>query len=547
MNQPMFQKLAQAKVLVVDDFQGMRTILRDLVRAIGVQRVDTAATGKDALKKLSATRYEVVVCDYNLGSGLNGQQVLDEARLYDYIGLSTIWVMVTAEKTAEMVTGVAEAKPDEYLLKPINQGMLQGRLERLLVRKKTLVGIEESMRAKDYATALQRCDALLASDAPKPADLLRVKSDLLLKLGDYAGAKTLFDSVLEAREVPWARTGLGKLHYYQEQYERARGVFWQVLDENPMFIEASDWLALTLQAQGDGAQAQQVLADAVRRSPNAVYRQIELGKLAYRNGDLEVARTALEKTIRISEFSTNKQPDAHVALARVLADNKQVAEATKVLNQTLKTFKDDADVALQVMAAQSTVHQQAGDTQAAQAALEQAMTLQSRRNGRASPQATLELAHSLLASGRKSDAVQLLGRLVKTHHENAQLSDQAQQLFTRFDMGDEGRQLMQAARQELIEVNNRGVLLGREGKFAEGANLLRVALQELPTNEVMLLNMAGLLIAQMRTEGASDDLVSEAVGLLQRVREINPDSGKYSLYMNLLKAERAKGARNTAA
>ena len=130
----MFAKLAQAKVLVVDDFQGMRTVLRDLVRAMGVQRVDTAANGKDALQKLKASRYDVVVCDYNLGAGLNGQQVLDEARLHDWIGLSTIWVMVTAEKTPEMVTGVAEAKPDEYLLKPINQGMLQGRLERLLVK-----------------------------------------------------------------------------------------------------------------------------------------------------------------------------------------------------------------------------------------------------------------------------------------------------------------------------------------------------------------------------------------------------------------------------
>ncbi len=34
MNQPMFQKLAQAKGLVVDDFKSMRTILRDLVRAM---------------------------------------------------------------------------------------------------------------------------------------------------------------------------------------------------------------------------------------------------------------------------------------------------------------------------------------------------------------------------------------------------------------------------------------------------------------------------------------------------------------------------------
>ena len=36
--------LTKAKVLVVDDYQGMRTILRDLVRSMGVSRVDTAAS-----------------------------------------------------------------------------------------------------------------------------------------------------------------------------------------------------------------------------------------------------------------------------------------------------------------------------------------------------------------------------------------------------------------------------------------------------------------------------------------------------------------------
>ena len=146
--------LTKARTLVVDDFQGMRTILRDIVRAMGVTHVDTAANGREALNLLRGSRYDVVICDFNLGPGLNGQQVLDEARLHDYIGVSTIWVMVTAEKTAEMVMGAAEVKPDEYLLKPINQSILESRLERLIVKKQALRGIEEAIKAKDYAAAI---------------------------------------------------------------------------------------------------------------------------------------------------------------------------------------------------------------------------------------------------------------------------------------------------------------------------------------------------------------------------------------------------------
>lgn len=535
----MFVKLAQAKVLVVDDFQGMRTVLRDLVRTMGVPHVDTAANGRDALQKLGTSRYDVVVCDFNLGQGLNGQQVLDEARLHDYIGLSTIWIMVTAEKTAEMVTGVAEARPDEYLLKPINQGMLQGRLERLLAKKQVLRGVQEAMRAKDYVAALQHCEALLAGAGPKPADLLRIKSELLLTLGHYPAAQALFDAVLAERDVPWARTGLGRLHFYQGRYELARGMFGQVLEDNPMFIEASDWQARTLQALGEPHEAQQVLMEAARRSPNVVRRQVELGEIAYRNGALEVARAAFEKTVKISEFSTDRQPDAYVALARVLSDSQQDDAALKWLQHTLKVFKDNTDVAIQVAAVQSVVHQQAGQPEAAGQALEQALALQGRRQGHASPRTTLQLAQGLLAMGRSSEAVDLLRKLVKTHHEDSQLGQQVQQLFERAGMGEQGQALMREAREELININNQGVMLGRRGQFAEGARLLRVALEDLPGNEVMLLNLCGLLLAQMRTEGRSEALLAEALDLLRRVHELNPDSAKYSVYMNALKAARA--------
>lgn len=84
----------------------------------------------------------------------------------------------------------------------------------------------------------------------------------------------------------------------------------------------------------------------------------------------------------------------------------------------------------------------------------------------------------------------------------------------------------------LILINRRRRCPARQAQFAEGARLLREALQEAPGNEVMLLNLYGLLLAQMRAEGGGDALQGETLGLLQRVHEINPDSAKCSVYMN---------------
>ncbi len=533
----MSAELAKAKVLVVDDFQSMRTILRDIVRAMGIQQVDTASNGREALAKLHATRYDVVLCDFNLGPGLNGQQVLDEGRLHGSIGLSSIWVMVTAEKTAEMIMGAAESKPDEYLLKPINQSILEGRLERLLEKKQALRGVEEALRAKNYPRALEQCKQLLQSPATRAPEIIRIQGDVLLKMQEWSTAKALYESVLSQRNLPWARTGLGKVHYHLGEYDAARSQFQQVLSENRVFIEAADWLAKTLLAMGENEQAQQVLEDAVRLSPNSADRQQVLGETARNNGALDVAQSAFEKTIKISEHATNKRPGAYIALARVLSESDEPDIALKVMARTQEVFKDAGGaIAIQVAAVQSVLYQQTGKKEEAQAALEQAEQLLARQGGNAPPQATLELAQSMLALGHKEKACTLVGNLVKANHENTQLSAQVQHLFEQANLGEEGKALIAASREEAVAINNQGVMLGRQGQFAVGARLLRIALQNLPHSEVMMMNLCGLLIGQIRAEGRTDALVAEVMGLVERVRDVNPDNAKLRQYVQLIRS-----------
>ncbi len=524
--------LTQARILVIDDFQGMRTMLRDFLRAMGVTRVDTAANGKEAISQLRSARYDIVICDFNLGLGQNGQQVLDEARMHDHIGVSTIWVMVTAEKTTDMVMGAAEVKPDDYLLKPINQSLLETRLEKLIVRKLTLRGIEEAIKVKDYMAAIHQCDQQLSTPGVvNPQEILRIKSDLLLTVGDYDAASTLFDSVLSTRSVPWARTGLGKVAFYKGQYAQARDAFQQVLTENRMFMEASDWLVKTLDAMGDAEHAQQVLLDAVKLSPNSATRQKSLGDTALKNGALDVAQAAFEKTIKISEFSPHKSPSAFTGLAKVFTALDTPEEALKVLAKGKTAFRDSPEAAIQTAAAESAVYKKMGDTAKSEAAMANAEQLMAALPGKVSPEVAMEVAQNLLALGRKDKACDLMRDLVKNNHENATISRQVEALFDQAELGAEGRSLIQESQQEVVNINNQGVLLAKKGEFLEGAKLLRTAVQNLPNSEVVIMNLCGLLIGLMRKEGKTDALVHEVKGLLERVGQLNPANKKYHLYL----------------
>jgi tetratricopeptide (TPR) repeat protein len=526
----MVKQLHEGKFLVVDDFQGMRALLKDFVRAMGVANVDTATNGRDAMRALSAKRYDVIICDFNLGSGQNGQQVMEEAKLRDFIGLSTIWIMVTAEKTAEMVIGAAEVKPDDYILKPLNQALLQSRVEKLMQKKQLLGGIELAIKEHDYQRAIAECDVLLQSQPGGSQDILRIKADLLINTGDYEGAKALFESVLAARSVPWATTGLGKIRFHAGEWASAKALFEQVLRDNRMYMEASDWLVKTLAAMGNLKQAQEVLMSAVKLSPNSPQRQKSLGETAYKNGSLDIARTAFEQTIKISEFSPHKSPAAFTGLAKVFSDQGAPNDALKVLAKSRGEFKDNPLASMQAAAAESLVYKKMGDQEKSDAALNAAEQLLEELQGKVNPEVAMDMAKTLFAAGKKDKACGMLRDLIKNNHESAAISSQIEEVFKSENLLGEGQAIINEARQEVININNRGVLLAKSGEFQEGVKLLRTALKDMPHSEVVIMNLCGLLFGLMRKEGKSEALMQEVTELLERARHINPGSKKYQAY-----------------
>jgi tetratricopeptide (TPR) repeat protein len=522
--------LQQANILIIDDFQGMRTMLREFLASMGVTTIDTASNGRDALQQLSANRYDIVICDYNLGDGPNGQHVLEEAKLKNHVGVSTVWVMVTAEKTPEMVMGAAEIRPDDYLLKPISQAMMESRLVKLLARKQSLEPIEAAVKALNYADALAQCDQQLKGNIPNAHEVLRIKSELLLAMGDYGGAKTLFESVLASRDVAWAQTGLGKVQFHAKEYALARETFQSVLQQNEVFMEASDWLAKTCIMLGDHEAAQKALQNAARLSPNSPTRQKLLGDTALKNGALEVARSAFEKTIRISEFSPHKSASAYTRLAKVLAEQGTPAEALKTLALSKKEFRYNTEAALQTAATESVIYQGLGQADRAQAAMQEAEKLIDKAAGKLGADVALEVADSLFKLGKKDKACSLLQDVVRNNHENLELAQSVADIFEDHGLVAEGQALIAQSRGEVVNINNEGVTLAKQGDLLAGANRLRTAAEKLPHNEVILINLCGLLIALLSKEGRNHQIAGEARELLDRVRQLNPSNKNYHVY-----------------
>ncbi len=115
------------RVLVVDDYKTMRTILRSLLSQIGFHDVDDATDGGTALAKLRDNHYGLVISDWNM-QPMTGLQLLQELRS-DAKLKSTPFIMITAESKTENVVAAKAAGVNNYIVKPFNAAVLKEKIE----------------------------------------------------------------------------------------------------------------------------------------------------------------------------------------------------------------------------------------------------------------------------------------------------------------------------------------------------------------------------------------------------------------------------------
>ncbi len=521
--------------LLIDDFSSMRGLLREMLRSLGVRHVDQAANGSEAVAALTRNRYDVVLCDYNLGAGRTGQQVLEEAKISELIGPACIWLMISAEKSVESVMGAAEYQPDGYLIKPITEGLLLARLNRIWSKKQVFKEIDIAFEAKDYLKAAKLCDQRLASDKLHALDLARMKASLLQKSGEPEQAREVYQSVLAQRDFPWAKTGLAKIHLQNGEDETARLLLQEVIENNPNYLDAYDQLAQAQQNLGLLAEAEKVLESAVKLSPNSVLRQKNLGNVALKLGNIETAEKAFRKSVAVGEHSILRTPDSYLGLARVCGQKNESKEALQLLS-TVQTEFDNEEVRLRAKITEGLVYHESGDWKRARKSGEEMGQLLAESSSHPDVETSLDMARLLFAVGVKDAPVELLRVLIKNHHEDEQLAAQVQQIFDKARMSEEGAEMLSTARREASEMMNHGVMLWKENKLTEAVAWMRNARSAMPVNTRVLFNCAHIMIAALKTQGFDSALAAEAREILLQVDKLAPNQRRFAQLMEQLSA-----------
>jgi len=114
-------------VLVVDDYNTMVRIIRNLLKQLGFVNIDDASDGGAALAKLRERQYGLVISDWNM-EPMTGYDLLKEMRA-DPLLAATPFIMVTAESKTDNVIAAKKAGVSNYIVKPFNAQTLKSKID----------------------------------------------------------------------------------------------------------------------------------------------------------------------------------------------------------------------------------------------------------------------------------------------------------------------------------------------------------------------------------------------------------------------------------
>jgi FimV-like protein len=516
----MGKSLGRLRVLIVDRHSGARNSLRILLSTLGITSVHKAATSVEVLRNVKSYGFDIVFADYILDDGRDGQQLLEELRQQQLISLSTVYILITAERAYQNVVSVAELTPDDYLIKPFTADMLEGRLVRALYKKKFFEQVFRYLDNGALVDALAACEKLLAKDEPLfLVDILRHKGSILNALGRHEEARTVYRQALELTTAPWARMGLAVALRGLGDLAEAENIGAALIGEFSEYLAAYDFVASVYEEQGEFAKAQEILQKATAISPNNSVRQRVAGDVAVRNNDLDTAERAYGKVLERRRGSSLRAVDDYTNLTRVMLDRGRTEGARRVTQELRRDWRGSSQGELAALVMDSLCANQDGEPAKAKQFLDKALAMHdTARDGadqaRLSQKISVDLAHACLATGDETRAREILGKVAAENHEDRGVIAQIQSIFAKTGKEEAGQDLLAKVGQEIVELNNRGLQAASNGDDTASVQMLIEAAERVPSIQ-FLTDASKAIFTLLDHKGWNEEMAERALRYLR--------------------------------
>lgn len=530
--------LKNKRILVLDDLVEARSAMKKMVTLLGATQIDSATSGKEASDAIMANDYDLVLADYNLGKGKDGQQVLEEARYTNRLKASSLFVMVTGENAVDMVMGALEYEPDNYITKPFTLAILRERLIRILSIKKEIEAIDQAIDAGQIDQAIALAHQLLEEKPRLLMPLTRILGRLYMRQKRYAEAQAVYTQLLDQKSVAWARLGRAICMHYLGDSRSALALIEQCLLAHPMYVQCYDWSATILQELGDTKRAQIQLQKAVGISPKAVLRQMELGRVAFDNDDTKTAINAFEQAIRLGRHSCYKNAANYLKFAQIVrtelldgtagANNRELRQLAdksfKMFEELREEYAEQTDVLFDTCIIEGKTYIALNDEKHAKQAADNAETLL-RQLKQPSAERQLQMAEAFIDTHQHAKAKTMLNIVKSSAAADSQLLKKIVSIESNLNT--------LSARERTTSLNSQGIEFYTQRQYAKAVVLFDEAAQDDEASISVLINAVQAKISLMESTKADAKQLKECGAYFNRIGLIPATDERYERFERL--------------
>ncbi len=340
------RRFSEYAVLVVDDQQSFQSMLKNMLADLGFFNVTTLSSAEECKRACNTNTYNIYLFDYNLGHGENGRQLLMNLHKNKKIAADAIVFIITGDATRPMVLSAIEQEPDDYIIKPISQSILQKRLFKVIDQKKVLKPIYEARYKQQYEEVITLGQEELKASTPYDHTVRIMVAEAMISLNKLDEAEALiteglaFDNTLDYKLI------MAKIKSLQENFDDADESLKEIIRKSPYNITAYKMRYDNYIRQERYDDAEKVIDQAIDISPQSTsLLHMQLGLDAIKKNYLRM-RDCIGSLLDLHKFEIKKLTDLLSSYAQVAilfaidsADPYHIGMLRKTVSSAIRKYQ----------------------------------------------------------------------------------------------------------------------------------------------------------------------------------------------------------------
>jgi tetratricopeptide (TPR) repeat protein len=514
-----------SRALVVDGVAASRDALAEQLSSLGAKDVVSCGNPIEAIRLMESGPFQLVLCEAEFESPMNGCQVLEYVRTRRLLAPSAAFLLVCAAAQRSLVVEARDWQPDGVLVKPVSAEGLGARVDAALRRRDAYAPLFAAAERRDPHAMLELVERRAEEEGSTAIEPLQWQARALLDLERFAEARDVCGRALFLRgDLGWALIGLARCDRANGRFDEAVTRLCAVIRAQPALTEAYDQLIAVLQELDQPARALAVAKQA-HSSMSTTRRLRQLGEVAYAQGDIELAQRCYAELVQRTGGSLTHDAADDCMLGQVFVDRGAIDEALRAVDRATKS----ADVPARALAeaVQAQVYGARGQREHSMAAARRAIDLSDDEG--APENVMLLVARGAFAAGLLEEAQRVAARAILRRRRARQQSPLIRKVLA--DAGiDAGRFVAEVVeRAERRAAPPDGTAAGaaapprmdasshvaraleclHAARFEDALRHVEEARAELPRNPMVLMAAIQVQLLRMRARGYDDSAAED--------------------------------------